>query len=262
MLRYRVRGGEKSVADPNEFEMPERCLLRQALLWVSRGTRPIDDDDFLAAPDKLNESDFEEAKPLIRHLHRGAITASGDLTRYYQGYINESWEDQPEPDTVKNYEPPPFVFSARSIDFEQNSIDVTRFAFFPSGGKALEDVELRKEGGANMSLTEAGSSLVLENLTLPTEVLFKHFAPKNESPGADSSMISPPVGLGTIRGQTECTEWLTELMENGPSRQAKKEYRDEAIDKFSVSWRAFDRAWANAVVKTGNTQWTTPGRKS
>jgi len=73
----------------------------------------------------------------------------------------------------------------------------------------------------------------------------------------------------TIGAENRCQEWLVGLMSASDDpvkpkkpKKPKKEYRTKAINKFNVSIRGFDRAWANAIAKTGKTNWSGPGRKS
>jgi len=42
----------------------------------------------------------------------------------------------------------------------------------------------------------------------------------------------------------------------------KPEYFKQAQKQFAVSRRSFDRAWANAVNRSGNLNWLKPGRIS
>ncbi|MGE0153131.1 MAG: hypothetical protein AB7R90_10975 [Reyranellaceae bacterium] len=76
--------------------------------------------------------------------------------------------------------------------------------------------------------------------------------------GAGSSMQT-----GTAGGETLCRKWLTELMkkEDRPAR-SKEAVRDECLAKFSISKRAFDRAWARAVADSGNRNWSQSGPRS
>ena len=67
----------------------------------------------------------------------------------------------------------------------------------------------------------------------------------------------------TIAAEKKCEKWLTELMSsNSKPEKAKKYYRTDANNKYKVGLRAFDRAWANALKETGNTNWSKRGRKS
>ena len=66
----------------------------------------------------------------------------------------------------------------------------------------------------------------------------------------------------TIGAETNCKKWLVGLMTEGAPTKNKDAYRQEAVDTFKVGTRAFDRAWANAVGETGNTEWSHPGPKS
>ncbi|MHA1547414.1 MAG: hypothetical protein ACTSYE_00620, partial [Alphaproteobacteria bacterium] len=102
-----------------------RCLLTQALLWTSRGARPVSIDEFLAAPDEVTADDIEMASPLLRHLGAGRIVAEGDLQFYAEPYyeeagINPDWEP-PAPEFIRHEEVPTFAFSARTVDFKHNT---------------------------------------------------------------------------------------------------------------------------------------------
>ncbi len=75
----------------------------------------------------------------------------------------------------------------------------------------------------------------------------------------DSSDPSP----STKRAETECRKWLTALMtDNSKPEKTKAAYKTEAQAEFSVGAKAFARAWASAIEKTGNAAWSKPGRKS
>ncbi len=82
-------------------------------------------------------------------------------------------------------------------------------------------------------------------------------------------LLETPPGQGnsrqiaTIAAETRCKNWLIELMsKDGPPDRPKPQYRSEAKSEYSVGTRAFDRAWQNAIAKTGNSAWSNPGRKS
>lgn len=67
----------------------------------------------------------------------------------------------------------------------------------------------------------------------------------------------------SIRAETECRRWLVGLMGNDSKpEKAKREYAEAAKEKFKIGAKAFIRAWAGAIEKTGNTGWSRPGRKS
>ncbi len=86
-------------------------------------------------------------------------------------------------------------------------------------------------------------------------------------PEGPSSLWPDPLEIPrratTIAAETRCKDWLAGLMrqEERPSK-TKSGYRTEAKKQFSVGSRAFDRAWRNACVETGNSAWSRPGRKS
>jgi hypothetical protein len=62
--------------------------------------------------------------------------------------------------------------------------------------------------------------------------------------------------------EKKCKDWLIEEMQaHDIPPKPKKPYRDEAQQKFSVSIRGFDRAWADAIHFTGRLNWSNAGRK-
>jgi hypothetical protein len=65
----------------------------------------------------------------------------------------------------------------------------------------------------------------------------------------------------TAGAEAETKSWLISLMHFAPT-QAKRQYEAEARKRFRVGIRAFNRAWSDAVKATGNTRWSSPGRKS
>jgi len=65
----------------------------------------------------------------------------------------------------------------------------------------------------------------------------------------------------TISAETRCKDWLVALMKNGGPKKPKDNYRQDAKRDFGVGTKAFNRAWANAIVETGNIDWKKPGRK-
>lgn len=66
----------------------------------------------------------------------------------------------------------------------------------------------------------------------------------------------------TIKSEKQCETWLRNLMAAGSPSKSKQQYQVEAIQQYRVSRRGFERAWGNAVAETGNTAWSSPGRKS
>jgi hypothetical protein len=66
-------------------------------------------------------------------------------------------------------------------------------------------------------------------------------------------------GKSSIAAETKCRKWLMEEMQKSPRRpQPKENYVKEAQQRFGVSKRGFDRAWTQAVEKTGS-GWMRPG---
>jgi hypothetical protein len=62
-------------------------------------------------------------------------------------------------------------------------------------------------------------------------------------------------------GETECRDWLIELMEIGPPARNRDYYEQTAYRRFGVTVRAFRRAWKSAVEQTGNDAWRKTGPK-
>ena len=84
-----------------------------------------------------------------------------------------------------------------------------------------------------------------------------------EKLGPLESMSSLPQPKGTVDAETECKAWLENLMANDSRpTKLKTKYFDAAYEKFAVGRRGFDRAWANAMIETGNFRWKKPGPKS
>ena len=66
----------------------------------------------------------------------------------------------------------------------------------------------------------------------------------------------------TSNDENKCKQWLEGLMcDNSSQDKRKKLYQDEAKQNYNVGTKAFNRAWANAITATGNTNWGRPGRK-
>ncbi len=66
----------------------------------------------------------------------------------------------------------------------------------------------------------------------------------------------------TVGAEADCRQWLADLMREGSPQHPKAQYLENAKERFSIGVRGFDRAWATAIVVTGNTDWSRPGRKS
>jgi hypothetical protein len=68
----------------------------------------------------------------------------------------------------------------------------------------------------------------------------------------------------TVKAENGCFDWLCRQMDNGTQQPAsKKTIWTQAKKTFGrLSRRAFDRAWARALEKTGNAEWGTPGPKN
>lgn len=66
----------------------------------------------------------------------------------------------------------------------------------------------------------------------------------------------------TVKAETQCKSWLAQLMRDHPEGrpQPKAELFREAEEKWSVSGRAFDRAWAAAIEEVDAIAWRSGGR--
>lgn len=84
-----------------------------------------------------------------------------------------------------------------------------------------------------------------------------------EFPAESITKVFPtPSVSSTIKDEAACQSWLEELMSNSSQQEENKSYyQKQALSKFNTGTKAFNRAWANAIVKTGNTNWGKPGRK-
>jgi hypothetical protein len=73
--------------------------------------------------------------------------------------------------------------------------------------------------------------------------------------------LQPPAPSSTIKGKTDCKNWLRAQMAASPERKRKpkRDYLREAKELFAVSKQSFNRAWAEAQNETGSV-WSKPGR--
>jgi hypothetical protein len=80
-------------------------------------------------------------------------------------------------------------------------------------------------------------------------------------PAASDQKTPRPVSTAAAERRAEA--WLVEKMltHAGPP-PAKRPLRAEAVNRFKVSVRGFDRAWGAAVKKAGRPDWSKPGRRS
>ena len=164
-------GGRTALPDPTMIEVPERCLLRQALIWVSRGLPPVPEIAFRAAPGDLEKSDLESATPLVRFLRLGRFEIAGHLTRtepMQRGHVQHRMIDASE------YRPDPSVFVADNIDFADSRIDVTDDIFHPFRNTEIFD-ELCSE--VNDETVLENTRVYFSRVTLLTKTLFVYCGP-------------------------------------------------------------------------------------
>jgi hypothetical protein len=69
-------------------------------------------------------------------------------------------------------------------------------------------------------------------------------------------------GRQTVRAEGHCKTWLAQIMRSHPQGRLKPKAALflEAEQKWSISRRAFERAWGVASVETGAVAWTKGGR--
>lgn len=102
----------------------------------------------------------------------------------------------------------------------------------------LHEVEREQAGEAPLD----GRWLYVE--ALPWRVWFESNAPRR-----------------TVAAETRCRGWLEREMRKSPDNRPRPrtEWQLDAISKFGVMGRPFDRAWAEAIKRTG-ANWSAPGR--
>lgn len=228
-------------------------MLAQAVLWVSRGVRPVFDDTFLAAPDSLTEEDLEAAKPLIRCLREGCIQTHGNL------FLVDNFQPF-EASFLREFTPPSEVFSFASVNLDRSVVDLTPFAEFPDAG--YRHVQFRKVKAPVPA--ELDVVVVLRDVTLPTNDLFALFPEPTAVRGGTKTDKRKPATAGVIStaaAEKRCAEWLSDLMRNGNPEHPKREYLEIAKEKFKVSERGFVRAWRDSASEPGNERWSKAGRK-
>jgi len=247
--------------NPTMFEVPERCLLSQALLWVSRGLQPIPDEDFLAAPDGLSESDLKHRIQLIRLLRLGAFDTQSVLRAYCEPTALRSFDMDIEEIVIpqfSEYQWPDKIFHIDKMNFSKNTIDVTSDIISHSATKEMKYILseiLSSRGVEDISNEVYSIHCYFENVTIPTKSLFERFPGQ---PSADGDAIRD----STIAGETRCEEWLLDLMLRGDKESPKPKYLKQAKTQYAVSVNGFNRAWAAAVKRSGKSGWTKPGRIS
>lgn len=96
----------------------------------------------------------------------------------------------------------------------------------------------------------AGTSRILDIRLLQGEV-------REKIAGLDREL-----SLASTTQANECFEWLKkELVKRSPETHSKTRFAKEAKDQFSMSGRAFERVWAEAIKSTGRADFKKPGRK-
>jgi invasion protein IalB len=83
--------------------------------------------------------------------------------------------------------------------------------------------------------------------------------------GALAELLSGDKGKAishtTVSGEHQCCKWLVGLMKNGKQLRTKRDAKQEALDKFDVSRKGFDRAWKAALKQSSDPHgWSRGGR--
>ena len=172
------------------LNVPERCLLAQASLYVKSGIIPIRDDIFEAAP----EFDFSGSKQLIRALRAGLVAGEGEL---HEAFREGSWLTHR--DWIRPFSfPPPDEFEIAqklwdfaNVVFESSELICSEAAIFVSYDLSstldFETLVQAKQGRAAHSV-ETG--FMFTGITLPTAKLFELF------PSGSPEQIVSPKGAG------------------------------------------------------------------
>ncbi len=187
--------------------------------------------------------------------------------RFYYSYTGRDDFDYLSPlmacwfgeDDIAHFEPRDrYITGARLIERWSKQLGIRAEAFIRAKIAESRLVDLHPIYGATQ-----GQGMNPRNSPSPpmTSGLFALSAVKKieaEDFGEDDSR-----GGTTAKGERECKEWLYNLMKKESSPpNSKRQYEDDAIAKFNVSHRGFERSWREAVVTTGSTAWSKPGRKS
>ncbi len=240
----------QSATKKAKFTTPDRCLLVQAALWFVDGVKPIPDEAFLLAPKHFSseQPDFSE---LFRALKIGGCNLRGDLILDFQPDLHSIVLVQNHP--YPRFQHPGYEFNLegsdlKDVDFTGSSIKYQSDLIREEAvRKPLDDFKSENFAGENWR----AHNCIIRNVS----VRFSDVR----------ALFSGEIGKAEATGLAKkgCQEWLLELMCDGDSEKTKDAYFAEAQNKFErLSRRGFNEAWENAVRKSGNLNWSKPGRKS
>jgi hypothetical protein len=122
-------------------------------------------------------------------------------------------------------------------------------------GRRAFDIGLLSIGGLPKVFQARKDQTLLRRIHVPEDQLQTALAEDIEKRGT-------LVRQATAASETKCRKWLLTLMNKASPTKPKAEYLADAKEKFGVGTRAFLRAWDQAVIETGKTEWSKPGRKS
>ena len=233
---------------PIIFSTPKRCLIAQAANWFVKRIDPIPDQDYLAAPlDVSNEN--EKLRDLYLTLRANDCDLRGRLMVEFSGHA--IFPQTPSP-RIPMHVPPRKISDTRYINIDdydirdfyfKNSVIISNYFKLYDDDISKYEYILQKY---YLSM-DSVDNLFFEHVTVDFDRLVKAVQPKPTTRGAEN----------------KCERWLVGLMQGGkPPEMPKADYFKEAKENFAVSQRGFDRAWANAIKQSGNSDWSKPGRKS
>ena len=104
------------------FEIPERCLLVQAALYVDDGRIPIPDEIYLSAPDRIGDG----PTALTRALRAKSLSARGNLVEAFRRTDNwilaSDWQPFSSWPLVEDVEIDPELWSHEQIIFPRSQL--------------------------------------------------------------------------------------------------------------------------------------------
>jgi hypothetical protein len=230
--------------NPTNFQSPDRAhaRARDAKPDLPRPARLSLHDAIVYVAERCGHDLIKAGKAVFYALGEGTLIAHANVLNRYRapgsfGYLDDGL--QPVPAQVWSGYPWPW-FELRAVR--------------PRGmAKYREHTAEGKDIGPVFDSPTIGTADIDAWLDSGGEAL----GPGAKDPGGNRSQRA-----GLIGAETECRAWLTGLMGAGPPTKNRAEYQAEAEKRFGIGSRGFNRAWANAVVNTGNTDWVKPGRKS
>jgi len=224
------------------FDPPERCLLSQALLWISRGLRPVPDVAFIAAAPEFEGSDYNFSIPLIRALRLGKFEVEGRLKVILCQPIGDREVKMGLPISFE-YSPPFSEFTKRNIDFESNVVDVNDdFDDDLMFEKKYEEIYKKIESSSGEKVNLHALRWYFHDVTISTKTLFELF-PKDVKPSSDQpkELAAPRAKPGAPPKYNWDLIWAELVvradLDNMPESQAEciRQMSEWCMDRFNES---------------------------